>query len=154
MRGPEEVMVAVHRRRGSGREFLVLRRVPERLGYWGLVAGGVEAGETPIDAAERELAEEVGFEPESELVELGISLGYELADEPEVVRARFDPTVERVTLHAFAVEVPVGWEPKLDAEHDEYRWCSVEEAVAAMIYESPREALRETARRLERRAGR
>lgn len=154
MRGPDEVMVAVYRRRGSRREFLVLRRVPERLGYWGLVAGGVEAGETPIEAAERELAEEVGFEPETELTELGLSLGYELADEPAAVRARFDPTVERVALHAFAVEVPVGWEPRLDTEHDEYRWCLLEEAVTAMVYESPREALRETARRFEGSAGR
>lgn len=149
MRGPDEVMVAVHRRRGSGREFLVLRRVPERLGYWGLVAGGVEAGETPIEAAARELAEEVGLEPESELSELGLSLGYELAEEPEEVRARFDPAVERVVLHAFAVEVPDGWEPRLDTEHDEYRWCPLVEAIEAMVYESPREALLETARRLE-----
>ena len=149
MRGPDEIMVAVHRRSGSGHEFLVLRRVPERLGYWGLVAGGVETGETPVEAAERELVEEVGLEPESELTELGLSLGYELAEEPDEVRARFDPAVERVAMHAFAVEVPDGWEPRLDAEHDEYRWCPLAEAVEAMVYESPRKALLETARRLE-----
>ena len=149
MRGPDEVMVVVHRRSRSEPDFLVLRRTLERQGYWSIVAGGVEAGETPAEAAARELIEEVGLEPKSGLTELGLALEYDIADEPLEVLARFAPTVETVTLHAFAAEAPVGWEPTLNAEHDQYRWCRADEAAASMFYEAPRAALRETARQLE-----
>ena len=149
MRGPDEVIVVVHRRSLSEPEFLILRRTLERQGYWSIVAGGVEEGETPAEAAARELIEEVGLEPESGLSELGLALEYDIAGEPPEVLARFAPSVESVTLHAFAAEAPVGWEPTLDAEHDDYRWCGLDEAVASMFYEAPRKALQETARRLE-----
>ena len=45
MRGDQEIVVVV-RRQG---ELLVMRRAPERLGYWSLVAGGLEPDETPRD---------------------------------------------------------------------------------------------------------
>ena len=57
MRGDQEVVVVV-RRQG---ELLVMRRAPERLGYWSLVAGGVEPGEKSWTAAVRELREETGL---------------------------------------------------------------------------------------------
>ena len=54
------------RRRAAARasavaEYLVLLRSPEKLGYWHLVAGGVEWGEAPAAAAARELGEETGL---------------------------------------------------------------------------------------------
>ena len=58
MRGDQEIVVVVRR----GPEFLVMRRAPERLGYWSLVAGGLEPDETPPEAAQRELFEETGLE--------------------------------------------------------------------------------------------
>ena len=54
-RRPEEVAVVVRRPGETGREYLVLLRSPEKLGYWHLVAGGVEWGEEPTAAAVREL---------------------------------------------------------------------------------------------------
>ena len=57
MRGDQEIVVVV-RREGA---FLVMRRAPERLGYWSLVAGGLEPEETPREAAQRELLEETGL---------------------------------------------------------------------------------------------
>ncbi len=57
MRGDQEIVVVVRR----GAEFLVMRRAPERLGYWSLVAGGLEPDETPREAAQRELFEETGL---------------------------------------------------------------------------------------------
>ena len=51
---PEEVLLVLYR---PGPEFLVLLRSPERHGYWNLVAGGVEDGETPSEAARRRTSE-------------------------------------------------------------------------------------------------
>ena len=139
MRGPDEVVVVV--RRGS--RYLVLRRVPERLGYWNLVAGGVEPGETPADAAHRELLEETGLD--AEVDRLPIALSYSLLDDPPEVRARYAPGIETITVHPFVVVASPGWEPNLDDEHDAYRWCDEAEGVSLLAYETPRDALRAAA---------
>ncbi len=137
MRRPEEVAIVVRR----GDRYLVLRRVPERHGYWNLVAGGLEGDETLVAAAVRELREETGLDGTA-LAGLGLELAYSLADDPPDVRARFPPGTETVAVHAFLAEAPPGWEPVLDAEHDAYRWCTADEAVALLAYPEPREAVR------------
>jgi 8-oxo-dGTP pyrophosphatase MutT (NUDIX family) len=136
MRGDQEIVVVVRR---DG-ELLVMRRAPERLGYWSIVAGGVEPEETPQEAAQRELLEETGLQ--AEVRPLPVSLSYSLLDDPPAIRARYAPGIERVTVHAFVADADPGWEPTLDAEHDVYRWCELESATALMAYETVSDALR------------
>ena len=136
MRSDQEVVVVV-RREGA---LLVLRRAPERLGYWSLVAGGLEPEETPRVAAQRELLEETGLT--AGVRELPVTLSYSLLDDPPAIRARYAPGIETVTVHAFVADAPSGWEPTLDAEHDLHRWCELDEAVELMAYETARAALR------------
>jgi lipoyl(octanoyl) transferase len=140
MRGDQEVIVVVRR---DG-ELLVMRRAPERLGYWSLVSGGVESQETPREAAERELIEETGLK--AEVSELPVALSYSLLDDPPAIRARYGPGIETVTVHPFVADAPAGWEPTLDAEHDVYRWCGLDEALELMAYDTARDALRAGAR--------
>jgi lipoyl(octanoyl) transferase len=129
-------VVVVVRREGR---YLVLRRAPERQGYWNLVAGGLGVGESAAAAAARELAEETGLR--ADVDDLRLELAYDLAGDPPEVRARFAPGTKRVRVHAFAAEAPPGWEPALDAEHDAHRWCTADEAVALLAYPEPRTAV-------------
>jgi dATP pyrophosphohydrolase len=115
----QEVFVFVRR----GGEFLVLHRSPENDAYWHGVAGGVEEGESFAAAAARELREETG-----------------LAAEPTPLQHRF--RYEQVVVECFLVEAPAGWEPELDWEHDDYRWCSADEAEALLYWPEPRSMLR------------
>jgi 8-oxo-dGTP pyrophosphatase MutT (NUDIX family) len=131
---PKEVLLVVFR---SGPEFLVLLRSPERHGYWNLVAGGVEDGEEPGAAARRELDEESGLAHPIRFESLPLELAY--------VR----PEGMKVAMHAFLAEAPPGWEPALNEEHVEYRWCSAADADAQLAYPEPREAVRWVARALE-----
>ncbi len=142
-RRPEEVAVVVRRPGPNGAEFLVLLRSPEKLGYWHLVAGGVEWGETPAAAAARELAEETGLVAVP--TPLGGRVDYDLAADPESVRARFPPGTERIVVWPYVADAPAGWEPVLDAEHVDYRWLSAADAVALLEYPEPREAVRRAA---------
>jgi len=119
----DEVLIAVHR---EG-QFLVLLRAPYKKGYWHLAGGRVEKGETDAEAAARELHEETGLV--ASLEDVGADLGY-----------------DGVTVHAFAAEAPAGWEPELNEEHDDHRWCSLADALALLEYEEPREVVRRAAR--------
>ena len=131
---PIEVFVVVRR----GDEYLVVHRTPRAGAYWHGIAGGVEDGETPAEAAARELFEETGLAAAP--VDLASRFAYSLAEEPEY-RARF-PGVEEIVVHTFLVEVPVGWEPALNEEHDDYRWCSRDVAVDLLYWPEPKELLR------------
>jgi len=123
--------VLIHVRRDD--DVLVLRRSEAKGGYWHPVAGGVEPGEDWHTAALRELQEETGLTA-VELREIG---AFEYDREPWEP----DPGMH-VTVRAFAVDAPVGWEPTLDGEHDGYRWCSMFEAESLIRFPEPRELLR------------
>ena len=106
--------------------FLVLRRSQEQGGYWHAVAGGVDDDESWAEAARRELLEETGLEAEP--IDLGSPYVYDV-----------------VTVHCFAADAPPAWEPELDWEHDEYRWCSADDALELLYWPEPRDVLREIA---------
>jgi len=129
-----EVVVVVHR---PDARFLVLLRSSDRGGYWNLVAGGVEDGELPGEAAARELAEETGLAAAVTPLELELS---------------YETPPGRVRLDAFAATAPEGWEPALDEEHAGHRWCTGAEAVELLAYPEPREAVRKVARAMGARA--
>jgi 8-oxo-dGTP pyrophosphatase MutT (NUDIX family) len=107
-----------------GGELLVLLRCEADGGYWHTVAGGVEDGESFADAAARELREEVGLDAEP--VDLDASYVYD----------------EQVVVQAFLVDVPAGWEPTLNAEHDEYRWLAPGEAAEVLHWPETKELAR------------
>jgi 8-oxo-dGTP pyrophosphatase MutT (NUDIX family) len=136
--GREEVLLVVHR---PGPTFLVLLRSPESHGYWHLVAGGIEEGEAPDAAALRELGEETGLTRPVDFAPIPLELGYRSVDDDI-----------SVTLHPYSVEVEADWEPVLNEEHVEYRWCAEPEAEALLEDPEPLDALRHVARRLEARA--
>jgi len=139
MRGGEEVAIFVTRRGRT--QVLACRRAEPLDGYWHTVAGGVEPGESPGEAARRELLEETGLS--APLTNLRTSYDYPLAEEPAHRRSLYDAALTSVHVEAFLVDAPDDWEPQLDWEHDDYRWCTPAEADRLLHWADTRQALQE-----------
>lgn len=134
-----EALIFVYRTGVSRTEVLLVHRCRELGGYWHAVAGGVEEGETDEEAALRELREETGLDGSRGLCRLRHSFSYVLPDEPgEEYSSRAS---ERIVVTCFRVDAPHDWEPQLDWEHDEYRWCDEREAARLLYWPRVRRAL-------------
>lgn len=126
MTAVREVMIVVRR----GEELLVVHRSPAEGAFWHTVSGTVEPGEEPRATAIRELEEETALAA-AEPVEVG---GFEYVRESWEA----EPGL-RVPVTAYLVDVAPGWEPALNAEHDEYRWCTREQAIELLYWPEPRD---------------
>ena len=136
----ETVSVVVLR----GDEVLLLRRIPERGGFWQILTGRREAGEPAQVAAARETYEETGLAPVLEEVR---PLGYvhSFVLDPALLPSRggapLPPRFARET--AFAVRVPEDPAVRLDPrEHDLFEWVSPPEALRRLPFAGLRRAVR------------
>ena len=136
------VEVAVFVTRKSGAEVLLVHRSPKQGGYWHVVAGGVEPGESEREAAERELREETGLVADALDGVEAIEYVYPLTEEPADRRKQYHPSVAEVRVTCFHVSAPEGWEPNLDWEHDGHRWCDPGEALTTLRWPATAQALR------------
>jgi 8-oxo-dGTP pyrophosphatase MutT (NUDIX family) len=134
--------VAVFLTRKSGAEVLILHRSAGQGGYWHVVAGGVEAGETATEAAERELREETGLVADAVAGLEVVEYVYPLTEEPADRRTQCDSSIAEVQVTCFRVGAPDQWEPRLDWEHDDHRWCDPGEAFRTLRWPATAQALR------------
>ena len=121
----------------GGSEFLVLRRVPARGGFRQIVTGRIEPGETPGEAAARELREETGLDENA-----GVRvrpLGYEHAFSLATPSRSGRPILGREIV--FLADVPAGADAVLSDEHDEMAWLPLDEARSAVKHTGHRRAL-------------
>lgn len=132
-RRPESVLVVVYT--DAGQVLLLERR--DRPGFWQSVTGSLEPGETPAQAARRELAEETGLRGEP--ADLEQTRRFEIFPE---FRHRFPPGVTRNLEHAFAFDAGSTVDIALDtSEHRRYRWLPWKEAAALTGSWSNQEAI-------------
>ena len=138
-----QVLVLPYREVTEGFEYALFRRADAA--YWQGVAGGGEAGESPLRAAWRETFEEAGLTGDLEFVALDAR-----ATVPVVyVTGEFTwgPKVLVIPEFAFGVRaVEDGF--TLSDEHTEYGWFTVDGATKAVRWDSNRTALWELDHRL------
>jgi 8-oxo-dGTP pyrophosphatase MutT (NUDIX family) len=133
--------VAIFITRNAGAEALIVHRSPVQGSYWHVIAGGVEPGETAREAAVRELYEETRLVAVLEEGPQVVEYQYALTEEPAPRRGLYDDSVEAITVTCFRAAAPDGWEPILDWEHDDHRWCPPTEAAASLRWPETAAAL-------------
>lgn len=138
-RQPVQVLVHPVRWTEESWRYLMLHRTPQRGGFWQGVSGGVEWGEELADAAaRREQGEETGLSPR-QLHRVDCSYTFPMQAE---WREIYPPGTTEVVEHVFLAVVE-GAEPTLSpGEHDAWRWCTFEEALALLAWPENVVALR------------
>lgn len=135
MRLPIEVEAIIFRRNDKGIECLLLKRLPQKNGFWQPVTGGVEEGETLEEALRREIMEETGVRNIVAVIE---GLYYFEFSDPNLNQE-----------YVYGVEVSPSEEIMLNGEeHSEYKWCGFQEALQLLSWKENKEALRKLNRTL------
>ncbi len=130
---PESVLVLICT---DDNDVLLIERT-DRAEFWQSVTGSLEAGETPIQAAARELYEETGLVAEP--VDLHHQVQYEIKPP---WRNRYAPGVTQNREHWFRVRLPAQAKVVLNAEeHQQLLWLPVDAAIEKCSSASNRAAI-------------
>lgn len=136
-RRPVSVLVVVYVPDGT---ILLLRR-SRPFDFWQSVTGSLGADETHAHAASRELQEETGLSGEGELSFSGTSRTFVI--DPRWGH-RYPPGVTENVEYEWRYRLPATRDITLNfAEHAEYKWMPVDEAIDTVRSWTNREALRE-----------
>ena len=134
LRRPESVLVVVYT---TALQILLLERV-QPPGFWQSVTGSLEWGETPEQAARREVFEETRL-PDDGLRDGRRSQRFEILPQ---WRARFAPDVESNLEHVWYLELPSIQKVTLNpAEHRGCEWLDLDAALERVSSWTNRDAI-------------
>lgn len=95
--------------RKTKRYLFLLRNQKRHAGSWGLVGGGVEPGESPVEALRREIVEEVGVVTVEKIIPL----------------EKFTADNTNFEYHTYLLVVADEFVPELNDEHRGYAWTAI-----------------------------
>jgi len=133
----QSISVTVSRSGSRGTEILMLLSRPSEGQCWSGITGMLRIGESPEIAAHREVVKKTGLH--GNLVPMELQHSFWL--EPTIYGIHSDEPLFN-TETCFQMEVSADSRVALNAtEHCEYRWCTPNEALALMSWDSSKSAL-------------
>ena len=97
--------------KSTNRYLFLLRNQKRHAGSWGLVGGGVDPGESPSVALQREIIEEIGAINFSKVIPL----------------EKFTSENKTFEYHTYLIIVEDEFVPQLNNEHRGYAWTSIDD---------------------------
>jgi dATP pyrophosphohydrolase len=143
MRAPIQVLIIPFKFTTKGLKFAIFKC--SGTGDWQFIAGGGEDNETPLQAAYREVEEEIGVSAEK-FIPLD-----SMTTIPRIIfnnTEHWDSDIYVIPEHCFAVNLNEE-EPRLSSEHTEFRWVKYQEAFDLLKWDSNRNALWELNEKLK-----
>jgi 8-oxo-dGTP pyrophosphatase MutT (NUDIX family) len=133
MRLPIQIEAILYKRIDGKIQYLILKTIPlknyEMRQFWQPITGGLEEGETKMEALKREIREETGIKNIMKIIE---DVHYYEPRDLSLIEyfKKYGQTCKHLKAYAFGVEVSSDDEVVLDGkEHSEFKWCSFQEAL-------------------------
>jgi dATP pyrophosphohydrolase len=126
---PVIIQNIIYRKKDGNFEVLLLKRTPERGGFWNVVNGTLELNESIVECKKRELMEEVGIQD-----------GVHWND--EIYRFSFPYKDYVIVVIVFSTEVSETQRVIINDEHTEFRWVSFDEATDMLQFDDDKKGLK------------
>ena len=138
MRRPVQIECFVFRKNNGIYEFLLLKRIESRGGFWQAVTGGVEEREEITGTVYREVFEETGITG-NEIIRL-IKNVYNFEFKSKGMEKIFGNI--NIKEFVFAIEINKSTKIRIDSkEHSGYKWVDYEQALKCLKFDTNKKAL-------------
>ncbi len=130
MRLPIQVQCIIYRKANDGYEYLILKRTPERGGWWQTVTGGVEDSDINLrSTCIREIAEEISVKKRAII---------NITDEIYLFQYYNDGIMYSEYVYGFEVdpETEININNNIYPEHTEFKWVSLNKALKYLEWKS------------------
>lgn len=137
MRLPKQVLIIPYRVIDDNVEYCIFRRNSNKVYQW--ISGGVEDFDKDILAAvKREISEEIGVLDDLEIIELECFTKIPVVN--IVKEFMWGDNIFYSNEYCFAVNIS-DKQIKISKEHSDYKWCSYDDAMDLLKYDSNKNAL-------------
>jgi dATP pyrophosphohydrolase len=135
-----QVLTIIFRKNETDYEYLLLRRIPEKGGFWQPPSGGVEdSDKSKLDCAYREVFEEAGI-PKSKVIRVIDNVHSFFVSKHYITGKPAAPIEESVVAFEVKKDAAVDITKNVYPEHDEYRWVNYDEALNLLKWQNNKDA--------------
>jgi 8-oxo-dGTP pyrophosphatase MutT (NUDIX family) len=130
MKNQDTLQVIVFRKEKGKFQFLLLKRIADKGGFWQPITARIEEKENPLEGAKRELKEEVNIS--------------QIKKEIKVWDFPNGQGNGKEFIFAFEVEpnTKICLDCNIYPEHENYKWCNFEEAFKLAKFPQKKEAIK------------
>ena len=114
-------------------KFLLVKRIPEDGGFWQPITGTLESSESLTECIYREFEEEININKNQIISVTDMFYQFTWVKNKDT----------QISEYVFGVELPDTIDIKLGNEHDDYRWCSYDEAQKTLEKDNNKKAFME-----------
>ena len=133
-----QVIVYPVRKTNEDWEYLMLKRIISRGGVWQGVTGAPENNETIAEGAKRELYEETGYKVFT-LIKTDVFYIIPMQNKWKDI---YPEDTKEIPEYLFIGKISEPGPPQIDPiEHDDWKWCSYEEAMDLLSWKNNKSAL-------------